>query len=78
MNNYIVVGGQYTYNVYGSKDSLRAAKQLASKHEEYWGNWQGWHTPNIYRAEDCTEEGYPEPWAYPVAVKRNGRWTEDV
>ena len=28
---------------------------VAGKNKEYWDNWQGWHTPKIYKAEDCEE-----------------------
>lgn len=28
---------------------------LASKSAEYWDNWQGWHIPSIYKAEDVRE-----------------------
>lgn len=53
MKKYQVIGGQYEPHWYGESDSLRGAKIIAGKHKEYWDNWQGWHTPCIYRAEDC-------------------------
>ena len=49
---YYVIGGQYESYYYGASDSLRGAKQIAARNREYWDNWQGWHTPRIYRAED--------------------------
>ena len=51
-NNYYVIGGQYEYYCYGGAPTLIGAKRLANKNREYWDNWQGWHTPKIYRAED--------------------------
>lgn len=83
MSKYAVIGGQYQSFCYGFTDSLHAAKILAAKHTEYWDNWQGWHTPTIYRAEDVQEvtnfygDGYaPKPGAIPVAVKpsEDGKW----
>lgn len=55
MKEYIVIGGQYEAICYGESDTLTGAKRLASKNVEYWDNWQGWHVPNIYRAEDVRE-----------------------
>ena len=52
MKKYQVIGGQYESCWYGESDTLRGAKMIASKHEEYWDNWQGWHKPNIYVAEN--------------------------
>lgn len=51
-NNYYVIGGQYESCCYGGAPTLIGAKRLATKNKEYWDNWQGWHKPNIYRAED--------------------------
>lgn len=51
-NNYYVIGGQYESYCYGGAPTLTGAKRLANKHKEYWDNWQGWHTPRIYKAED--------------------------
>lgn len=53
--NYYVIGGQYTTIFYGGSETLHGARIIAGKHKEYWDNWQGWHTPKIYRAEDCHE-----------------------
>ena len=53
-NNYYVIGGQYESFCYGGAPTLTGAKRLANKNREYWDNWQGWHTPAIYRAEDTT------------------------
>lgn len=55
MKKYQVIGGQYESKWYGESDSLRGAKIIATKHEEYWDNWQGWHKPCIYAAEDVVE-----------------------
>ena len=55
MKKYQVIGGQYEYHWYGESDSLKVARQIASKNAEYWDNWQGWHKPNIYNAEDVQE-----------------------
>ena len=51
--NYYAIGGQYEALNYGGAPTLLGAKRLARKHQEYWDNWQGWHTPAIYAAEDC-------------------------
>ena len=51
-NNYYVIGGQYESRCYGGAPTLIGAKRLANKNKEYWDNWQGWHTPCIYKAED--------------------------
>lgn len=55
MKKYQVIGGQYESHYYGESDSLRGAKIIAGKHKEYWDNWQGWHTPGIYLADDVLE-----------------------
>lgn len=51
-NRFYVIGGQYESICYGGAPTLIGAKRLASKNREYWDNWQGWHKPAIYRAED--------------------------
>ena len=51
-NNYYVIGGQYEYYCYGGCPTLIGAKRLATKNMEYWDNWQGWHKPRIYAAND--------------------------
>ena len=74
--NYYIIGGQYYAYCYGSAETLLGAKRIAAKHDEYWDNWQGWHRPKIYRAEDCVladtqfhgEQMIPDDGAYPVAV----------
>ena len=53
LKQYQVIGGQYEQFWYGQSDSLRGAKIIANRNNELWDNWQGWHTPAIYRAEDC-------------------------
>ena len=55
MKKYQVIGGQYESVWYGESDSLRGAKCIATRHAEYWDNWQGWHKPRIYLAEDVRE-----------------------
>ena len=55
MKKYQVIGGQYESRWYGESDSLRGAKIIATRNEEYWDNWQGWHKPSIYLAEDVEE-----------------------
>ena len=52
---YYVIGGQYESICYGASSTLAGAKRIARKHAEYWDNWQGWHIPDIYRAEDVHE-----------------------
>ena len=88
MKKYQVIGGQYESFWYGESDSLLGAKRIATKHEEYWDNWQGWHTPKIYLAEDTkriessgritTWDGQmiTVPIGEPYAVKDHGRWVE--
>ena len=65
------------------KATQHGAKLIASKNREYWDNWQGWHTPKIYAAEDCikgepTEFNfsgiYPAPGAVPVAIRNGNKW----
>lgn len=77
MKKYQVIGGQYMFCHYGEADTLKGAMRIARKHEEYWDNWQGWHVPSIYSADDCYEgqftewnfDGiFPKPGAEPVAV----------
>lgn len=79
MKKYQIIGGQYEYIWIGESDSLHGAKMIATKNREMWDNWQGWHTPEIYRAEDVKEisgirmpkEGrYTKPFAY----FHNGKW----
>ena len=55
MKKYQVIGGQYSHVWYGESDSLRGAKIIATKHKEYWDNWQGWQTPKIYKSDDVIE-----------------------
>ena len=74
-NHYYVIGGQYAAYCYGGMPTLTGAKRLASKSAEYWDNWQGWHIPKIYKAEDVEdainfygETKAPSDGASPVAV----------
>ena len=86
MNNtgYYVIGGQYEGYNHGWARTLLGAKRLARKSQEYWDNWQGWHTPDIYAAEDCEprttfyghEDILPAVDARPVAIYRDGQWEE--
>lgn len=55
MKKYQVIGGQYESHWYGESDTLRGAKCIATRNEEYWDNWQGWHKPRIYEAKDVVE-----------------------
>lgn len=84
---YYVVGGQYQSFCYGGTPTLLGAKRLASRNVEYWDNWQGWHVPAIFRAEDVRRaDNYygvttvPVDGVNPVAVAHynNGRviWEE--
>lgn len=79
VNKYAVIGGQYQAYFYGFAPTLHAAKLLASRSAEYWDNWQGWHIPAIYAADDVKPvenfygSGYaPRFGAAPVAVKSYG------
>ena len=51
-NKFYVIGGQYQAYCYGGTPTLLGAKRLAGKNMEYWDNWQGWHRPAVYAAED--------------------------
>lgn len=80
-HKFYVIGGQYESYCYGGKDTLLAAKRLAGQCDEYWDNWQGWHRPSIYRAEDVEivknfygTQVAPKELAMPVAVYSNGKW----
>lgn len=53
MKKYQVIGGQYEQAWKGESDSIRGAKIIAARNKELWDNWQGWHIPAVYRAEDC-------------------------
>ena len=55
MKKYQVIGGQYESCWIGESDSLHGAKIIATRNMEYWDNWQGWHIPSIYHAEDVEE-----------------------
>lgn len=82
MSKYVVIGGQYKAYNYGTANTLRAAKMLASKNEEYWDNWQEWHKPRIYSAEDVRgdlesigfDKVYFTDYAYPAAIWEDGKW----
>lgn len=76
--NYYVIGGQFESYCYGGAPTLIGAKRLANKKAEYWGNWQGWHTPSIYKAEDTEIVGSfygltraPKRGAMPVGMQRD-------
>ena len=51
--NFYVIGGQYENHYYGGSNTLRGAKMLATRNTEHWDNWQGFHKPGVYKAEDC-------------------------
>lgn len=83
--NYVVIGGQYERYSYGFTRTLLGAKRLATANMEYWDNWQGWHYPAIYKAEDVEEiENFygsmyaPKVGAIPVATRCYGeKWREE-
>lgn len=60
-NKFVVIGGQYEPHYYGDFKTELGAKRFANKHQEYWDNWQGWHTPKIYKIED-TEQIFTMGW----------------
>ena len=79
-NNFVIIGGQYASYCYVFTPTLTGAKQLVHKNMEYWDNWQGWHAPKIYKAEDVEKvtnfygETYaPKNGALPAAVA----WVEN-
>lgn len=86
--NYYVIGGQYESYCYGGTETLLAAKRLATKNEEHWDNWQGWHKPHIYKASDCREieskgritsfdsQMIVVPDGDPCCVWSEGKWVE--
>ena len=55
MKRYQVIGGQYESSWKGESDTIRGAKIIATRNQEYWDNFQGWHKPSIYNAEDVVE-----------------------
>lgn len=61
---YLVIGGQYNYKIYGSTDSLHAAKCLATRNTEYWDNWQGFNRPAIYMAAQVADGIYHPVYTY--------------
>ena len=73
---YYVIGGQYEKICYGGTPTLLGAKRMATKHEEYWDNWQGWHKPMIYRAEDTeiieSKGRITTPDGYEIRIPKNG------
>lgn len=83
-NKYFVIGGQYAAFNYGGAATLLGAKRLATKNKEYWDNFQGWHTPRIFRSEDCAlsnnfygEQILPVPGVYPVAYHDGKKWIDN-
>lgn len=78
---FYVIGGQYQALNHGGAATLLGAKRLAKKYEEYWDNWQGFHVPSIYAAEDCVESSnfygdqiLPRPEVNPVAFWNGKKW----
>lgn len=55
MKNYQIIGGQHESIWYGESNTLRGARCIATRNCEYWDNWQGWHKPAIFAAEDVKE-----------------------
>ena len=92
MKKYQVIGGQYEHIWYGESDSLHGAKIIASCHREYWDNWQGWQTPDIYTAdqvEDIESNGrilthdgeiirVPKPETAPSYFKVRNKWLDSI
>lgn len=84
MKKYQVIGGECVHVWYGESDTLRGAKNIATRNREYWSNWQGWRTPKVYNASDCflssaTEFSkgiFPKPGATPVCIFWGGKWFE--
>lgn len=90
MKAFQIIGGQYESHFYGEADSLRGAKVIAARNEEYWDNWGGWKRPAIYRAEDVEEiesrgrittpDGWkirvPKAGTAPAAVWNGKKWEE--
>ena len=70
---YSVIGGQYRFINYGSFPTIRDAKICAMDHEEYWDNWEGWHTPAVYLTSTLTD-GYPTERSECVAQRVGKRW----
>lgn len=54
-HKYYVIGGQHESICYGGAKTLLGAKRKAGQCREYWDNWQGWHRPHVYAAEDVEE-----------------------
>lgn len=84
--NYYVIGGQYMDINYGGTETLLGAKRLATKCTEYWDNFQGWHKPRVFKAEDCVlgksyfgTNLYPKANAVPVASwsEYKKKWEHD-
>lgn len=90
-NGYYVIGGQYESCCYGHAETLLGAKRKATANREYWDNWQGWHTPMVYSADDVVEieskgrvttcDGMvivvPKDHAIPAAAFIDGKWIDD-
>lgn len=83
---YAVIGGQYQSYFYGFANTLLGAKRLATRNAEYWDNWQGWHIPTIYNADDVEPihnfygDGYaPKMYAKPVAIRNylDDKWIDN-
>lgn len=84
-DRFAIIGGQYYFWDYGTTPTLLGAKRKATAHREYWDNWQGWHTPDIYAIEDVElVDGWngktlaPKAYASPVAAwdEYGKRWVE--
>lgn len=71
---YYVFGGNDGWTFYGSCETLRSAKNMASKKRFTQGLAD---TPKIYREGDIITAGNvtrPSLWATPVAYKKKGTW----
>ena len=75
---WAVIGGQYNYICYGVRDSLHAAKMLATRSEEFHDNYAGFCVPEIWRIENTvmTEAGRVPLYGCPADYAKgdNGRW----
>lgn len=86
MKKYQIIGGQYESIWYGESDSLLGAKQIASRHVEFWDNYRSWNVPKIYLSDHTEEieshgriltsdgERIIVPTGDPYAVKVGGVW----
>lgn len=75
---YFVIGGQHVYHCYGCRESLHAAKVLATKSAK---RPDVADVPSIYRQDQIVYPGtvwqaYPRQNCLPIAEKVNGHWRD--